>query len=140
MTFLPQLRALAVERLGVTVEGLRALAALPALVHLELRSNNIGSKGAVALSEVLKVFVLILVPVAIGMLVRAGSPAFAARMDRPVRVASAVILAVLVLGILPSIGLPLLRPYQSERITAFLDPQGGSDAAYQAQREIALEQ
>ena len=55
MTFLPQLRALAVERLRVPVEGLRALAALPALVHLELRSNKIGSKGVVALAEVLKV-------------------------------------------------------------------------------------
>ena len=41
-----------------------------------------------------------------------------------------VAVVVLVLGILPSIGLPLLRPYQSERITAFLDPEGGSAAAY----------
>ncbi len=48
----------------------------------------------------------------------------------------AVALVVLVLGILPSIGLPLLRPYQAERITAFLDPQGGSDAAYQAQQSM----
>jgi len=55
MTCLPQLRALAVEWLRVPVEGLRALAALPALVHLELRFNDIGSKGAVAMAEVLKV-------------------------------------------------------------------------------------
>ena len=46
----------------------------------------------------LKVFAIVLVPVAIGMLVRSREPAFAARMDRPVRTASAVILAVLVLG------------------------------------------
>ena len=47
-----------------------------------------------------KVFAIILVPVGIGMLVRARSPRFAARMDRPVRIGSAVVLAVLVLGIL----------------------------------------
>ena len=51
----------------------------------------------------------------------------------------AVAIVVLVLGVLPSIGVPLLRPYQSERITAFLDPQGGSPAAYQAeQSKIAI--
>ncbi|PHX80512.1 MAG: rod shape-determining protein RodA [Thermoleophilia bacterium] len=50
-----------------------------------------------------------------------------------------VALVVLVLAIMPSIGLPLLRPYQAERITAFLDPQGGSPAAYQAQQsKIAI--
>ena len=46
------------------------------------------------------------------------------------------VLVVLVLGILPTIGLPLLRPYQAERITAFLDPQGGSPAAYQAEQSM----
>lgn len=50
-----------------------------------------------------------------------------------------VMVVVLVLGILPTVGVPLLRPYQTERITAFLDPQGGSPAAYQAeQSKIAI--
>ena len=40
-----------------------------------------------------------------------------------------VLIVVLVLGILPTVGVPLLRPYQTERITAFLDPQGCSPAA-----------
>ena len=47
-----------------------------------------------------KVFALVLVPVLIGMAVRRRSPGFASRMDKPVRIASAVILAVLVLAIL----------------------------------------
>ncbi len=52
---------------------------------------------------------------------------------------AAGLLVILVLGVLPSIGLPLLRPYQTERITAFLDPEGGSPAAYQAQQaKIAI--
>jgi rod shape determining protein RodA len=50
-----------------------------------------------------------------------------------------IAIVVLVLGILPTVGLPLLRPYQTERITAFLDPQGDSPAAYQAeQSKIAI--
>jgi len=50
-----------------------------------------------------------------------------------------IAIVVLVLGILPTIGVPLLRPYQAERITAFLDPQGGSPAAYQSeQSKIAI--
>jgi len=40
------------------------------------------------------------VPVGLGMAVRAGRPAFAAAMDKPVRIGSALILAILVLGIL----------------------------------------
>ena len=51
-------------------------------------------------AEVVKVFAIVLVPVLIGMLVRNRNPGFAARMDRPVRIGSAVVLAVLVLGIL----------------------------------------
>jgi rod shape determining protein RodA len=44
-----------------------------------------------------------------------------------------------VLGVLPAIGLPLLRPYQVDRITAFLDPGGDSPAVYQSeQSRIAI--
>ncbi|WP_101523877.1 bile acid:sodium symporter family protein [Nocardioides houyundeii] len=52
------------------------------------------------LVEIVKVFALILLPVGLGMLVHVRSPEFAAAMDRPVRIGSAVILAVLVVGIL----------------------------------------
>jgi len=40
----------------------------------------------------------VLLPVALGMAVRAWAPTFAGRMDRPVRIASVVILAVVVAG------------------------------------------
>lgn len=53
--------------------------------------------------------------------------------------ASAAAVAVTVLAVLPSIGLPLLRPYQVDRITAFLDPGGDSPAIYQSeQARIAI--
>lgn len=47
-----------------------------------------------------QVFAIVLVPVAIGMLVRRRSPAFAARADKPVRIASAVVLALVIVGAL----------------------------------------
>lgn len=50
--------------------------------------------------EVVEVFAIVLVPVVLGMAVRAARPGFAARADRPVRLGSAAILAVLVAGIL----------------------------------------
>ena len=48
-----------------------------------------------------------------GMAVRASRPAFAERMDRPVRIGSAVILALLVLGAPLATALGLPHPYWS---------------------------
>lgn len=67
------------------------------------------------LVEIVKVFALILVPVGIGMLVNARAPEFARRMDKPVRIGSAVILAILVLGILLD---------QRENVSAYLADVG----------------
>ena len=78
---------------------------------------------------------IVYIAITLTVLVVAGLP------GRSVALIGGVVsaLVILVLGIMPSIGLPLLRPYQSERITAFLDPQGGSPAAYQAQQaKIAI--
>jgi rod shape determining protein RodA len=45
----------------------------------------------------------------------------------------------LVFDVLPASGVRLLQPYQQARLTAFLDPQGSSEAAYQAQQsKIAI--
>ena len=45
----------------------------------------------------------------------------------------------LVFDVLPASGVRLLQPYQQARLTAFLDPKGSSEAAYQAQQsKIAI--
>jgi bile acid:Na+ symporter, BASS family len=84
------------------VNSIISIATLPLITNLAIDYFDQGDSVSMPLSEVVKVFLLILVPVGIGMLVRAGRPAFARSMDRPVRIGSAVILAVLVLGILAS--------------------------------------
>jgi rod shape determining protein RodA len=45
----------------------------------------------------------------------------------------------LVFDVLPATGIRLLQPYQQARLTAFLDPEGSNEAAYQAQQsKIAI--
>lgn len=57
-----------------------------------------GSELGLQFSKVVEVFVIVLGPVALGMLVRRWKPGFADAMDRPVRIASVIILAVVIAG------------------------------------------
>jgi BASS family bile acid:Na+ symporter len=82
------------------VNSVISVVTLPIVTGLAIAYYDRGDDVSVPFSEVVKVFAIILVPVAIGMLVRNRNAGFAARMDRPVRALSAVVLAVLVLGIL----------------------------------------
>lgn len=56
----------------------------------------------IQLTKALEVFAIVLGPVVLGMLVRRWKPAFADRMDKPVRIASAVILAIVIIGAIVS--------------------------------------
>ena len=53
-------------------------------------------------SQVLEVFAIVLVPAVVGMVVRRRAPSFAARMDRPVRLLSAAVLAGMIVGAIVS--------------------------------------
>lgn len=54
------------------------------------------------LGKVLQVFAIVLVPVVLGMLTRNRSEGFADRMDRPVRIASVIVLAGVIVGTIVS--------------------------------------
>ena len=82
------------------VNSVISIVTLPIVTGIAIAYYDRGDDVSVPFGEVLKVFAIIWVPVAIGMLVRARNAEFAARTDRPVRALSAVVLAVLVLGIL----------------------------------------
>jgi bile acid:Na+ symporter, BASS family len=77
-----------------------AVVTLPVITGLAIAWYDRQDDVSMPLVEIVKVFALILLPVGIGMLVNARATGFARRMDKPVRIGSAVILAVLVLGIL----------------------------------------
>lgn len=84
------------------VNSVISIATLPLITNLAIDHYDLGDSVSMPLTEVVKVFVLILVPVGVGMLVRRARAEFARSMNRPVRIGSAVILAVLVLGIFVS--------------------------------------
>ncbi len=82
------------------INSVIALATLPLITGLAIAYYDRGEEVSLPFTEVVQVFAIVLIPVAVGMLVRSRASGFAARMDRPVRAGSAVILAVLVLAIL----------------------------------------
>lgn len=82
------------------INSVIALVTLPLITGFAISWFDLSGEVSLPPGEVISVFAIILVPVVIGMLVRARQPGFARRMDRPVRIGSAVVLAVLILGIL----------------------------------------
>lgn len=90
--------------LNITLTALNsviAVATLPVVTNLAFAyfepDTGDGSVG-LQLGKTLQVFAIVLVPVAVGMLVRSRAPGFAARMDRPVRLLSVVVLAAVIVG------------------------------------------
>ena len=77
-----------------------AVVTLPLITGFAIEWFDRQDDVSMPLSEIVKVFALILLPVGLGMVVNKRAPGFARRMDKPVRIGSAVILAILVLGIL----------------------------------------
>ena len=69
-----------------------------AIIYFDPFDSQLGMQWA----KVLEVFAIVLVPVAIGMVVRRLWPAFARAMDKPVRIASIVILIVVIAGAVAS--------------------------------------
>ncbi|MBM9465829.1 bile acid:sodium symporter family protein [Nakamurella sp. YIM 132084] len=76
-----------------------AVITLPVIVNLSMNRFLPGEAGiGLQFTKSLEVFAIVLLPVLLGMLVRHLRPAFAHRMDRPVRVLSLVILVAVVGG------------------------------------------
>ena len=84
------------------VNSVISIVSLPLITNIAIDYFELDDSVGLQFVKVLEVFAIVLVPVAIGMLVRAKASSFAERMDRPVRIGSAVILAILVVGILAS--------------------------------------
>jgi BASS family bile acid:Na+ symporter len=83
------------------VNSVVALFTMPIVVGLSMAAFMGADHGVpMQFSKILQVFVVVLGPVAIGMLVRARRPEVARRMDKPVRIMSAVVLVVIILGTL----------------------------------------
>jgi BASS family bile acid:Na+ symporter len=82
------------------VNSLIAVLTLPLITNLAIAYFDPpeGDTLGLQLGKTLQVFAVVLVPVAIGMVVRSRATAFADRMDKPVRILSAVVLVLVVVG------------------------------------------
>ena len=82
------------------INSLIAVVTLPVITNLAIAyfdppgADNLGLQ----FGKTVQVFAIVLVPVLLGMLVRSRATAFADRMDKPVRIASAVVLALVIVG------------------------------------------
>ncbi|GIH28879.1 transporter [Acrocarpospora phusangensis] len=81
------------------VNSILAAFTLPVVVNLSL-DHFVGDSQDIGLQagKVLQVFAIVLIPVAVGMLVRRWQQGFADRMEKPVRILSAVVLAGVIAG------------------------------------------
>jgi bile acid:Na+ symporter, BASS family len=82
------------------INSVIAVVSLPIVTNLAIAYFGPSQGGSVGLQfgKVLQVFAIVLVPVVLGMGVRRAAPAFAQRMDRPVRLLSVLVLVGVIAG------------------------------------------
>ncbi len=84
------------------ISSIISIITIPFVVNFGLEFHL--SEGQVIQLDVIKtiaqIFVIVLIPVSIGMFINAKSPGFAAKMDKPVRVASSIVLGLVIVGII----------------------------------------
>ena len=81
------------------INSIVALFTLPLITNFAIGYFLPGEDGlGIQFSKAVEVFAIVLIPVAIGMVVRRLRPKFADAMDKPVRIASMVILAIVIVG------------------------------------------
>jgi BASS family bile acid:Na+ symporter len=118
------------------VNSLVAVVTLPVITNLAISYFDPADGGTLGLQlgKTAQVFAVVLVPVAIGMLVRRRAPGFAERMDQPVRILSAVVLALVIVGTIVAerdsisgyvqdVGLPALLFCLASLATGFFVPR-----------------
>ncbi len=82
------------------INSILTLFTLPLIVNFSLNYfMESGQYVPVQFQKVVEVFAIVLIPVSIGMLIRKQRPAFAAKMDKPVKIASALILILLIISV-----------------------------------------
>jgi bile acid:Na+ symporter, BASS family len=81
------------------INSVLAVVTLPIVVNVSAAYFlTEGTSIGLQFDKVLQVFAIVLVPVAIGMLIRSRAPSVAARLNRPVRLLSVVVLVVVIAG------------------------------------------
>ena len=83
------------------INSIVALFTLPLITNFAIGLFLPEEEGlGIQFSKAVEVFAIVLIPVALGMVIRRLAPKFADAMDKPVRIASMVILAIVIVGAL----------------------------------------
>ncbi len=82
------------------VNSLLTLFTLPLIVNFSLEYFMASDQYVpMQFKKIVEVFAVVLVPVAIGMLIKSRAPGFASKMDKPVKIASAIVLVIIIASI-----------------------------------------
>lgn len=90
--------------LNITLTAISSVLAaltLPLITNLAIGYFDADGDLGLQFGKVAQVIAIVLVPVAVGMLVRSRAPGSAARADRPVRIFSIAVLVIVAIGALP---------------------------------------
>ncbi len=85
------------------INSVIAVVTLPLITNLAIAIfDPFEGQLGLQVSKVVEVFLVVLGPVVIGMLIRRLRPSFADRMDKPVRIGSAIVLVIVIVGAVAS--------------------------------------
>jgi len=87
------------------ISSLLAIVTIPIIVQFALTNfgNDTQSISVDAVTMIKQLFVIVIIPVNIGMLIKKKYPKFADRMEKPVKIASAIIFILVIIGVVFSI-------------------------------------
>ena len=87
------------------ISSLLSIITIPIIVQFALShfGNHTQSVSVDAVTMIKQLFVIVIIPVSIGMLIKAKYPIFADRMEKPVKIASTIIFILVIIGVVFSI-------------------------------------
>lgn len=121
------------------VNSVLCLVTLPLILNLSLEYfMGTGQYVPPPVSKIIEVAVIIILPVTIGMLVRGFAPAFATRMEKPIRILSLLVLLLLIVAAVAKEWSILLTYFAAVGIACLLFNLVSIGAGYAAPRALDL--
>jgi len=82
------------------VNSVLTLFTLPIIVNLSMEYfMNAGQYIPLPFNKVIEVFAIVLLPVSIGMMIKSKAPGFASKMEKPVKIISAILLVIIIVSV-----------------------------------------
>jgi BASS family bile acid:Na+ symporter len=103
------------------INSLLTLISLPFIVNFSLQYFLVSEQAIpMQFKKIIEVFLIVLIPVILGMLVKAKKPEISERMDKPVRILSALFLALIIISAIIKEKANVMIYFQEVGLAAFL--------------------